>query len=71
MSDPAPVRILISGAGIAGPAFALCLARFGVSAEVTLVERHHELRANGQQIDLRGQGLVRFHALGSYMQKVR
>ena len=58
MTTTPPLRILISGAGIAGPALALCLSRYGVSAEITIVERHHELRASGQQVDIRGQGLV-------------
>ncbi|MFI1868706.1 FAD-dependent monooxygenase [Streptomyces jumonjinensis] len=46
------LKVLISGAGIAGPALALWLAKYG--AEVTLVERWPELRTGGQLVDLRG-----------------
>ncbi|MFJ6081432.1 FAD-dependent monooxygenase [Streptomyces sp. NPDC092369] len=46
------LKVLISGASIAGPALALWLARYG--ADVTVVERWPELRAGGQLVDLRG-----------------
>ncbi|MCM2389771.1 FAD-dependent monooxygenase [Streptomyces albipurpureus] len=46
------LKVLISGASIAGPALALWLARYG--AAVTLVERWPELRTGGQLVDLRG-----------------
>ncbi|GAA5838221.1 hypothetical protein JCM9279_004161 [Rhodotorula babjevae] len=45
-------RILISGAGIAGPVCAHWLARAGLHA--TIVERAPSLRANGQNLDLNG-----------------
>jgi 2-polyprenyl-6-methoxyphenol hydroxylase-like FAD-dependent oxidoreductase len=45
-------KILISGAGIAGPALALCLARAG--ARVIVVERASALREGGQAVDFRG-----------------
>ena len=45
-------RILISGAGIAGPALAFWLARYGF--ETTLVERAPHLRDGGQAVDFRG-----------------
>ncbi|WP_437605486.1 FAD-dependent monooxygenase [Sorangium sp. So ce834] len=45
-------HVLISGAGIAGPALALCLDRFGF--EVTVVERAPALREGGQAVDFRG-----------------
>lgn len=44
--------ILISGAGIAGPALAFWLARHGF--ETTLVERAPHLREGGQAVDFRG-----------------
>src|SRR5450755_2835265 len=44
--------ILISGAGIAGPALAFCLARYGF--QTTLVERSPRLREGGQAVDFRG-----------------
>ncbi|BGP04103.1 putative oxidoreductase [Rhodotorula toruloides ATCC 204091] len=45
-------RILISGAGIAGPVCAHFLGRAGI--RTTLVERAPVLRANGQNLDLNG-----------------
>lgn len=45
-------KVLISGAGIAGPALALCLAKRGV--DVTVVERAPALREGGQAVDFRG-----------------
>ncbi len=44
--------VLISGAGIAGPALAWWLLRAGV--RVTVVERAPSLRAGGQAVDFRG-----------------
>jgi 2-polyprenyl-6-methoxyphenol hydroxylase-like FAD-dependent oxidoreductase len=46
--------ILISGAGIAGPALAYWLVRQG--HRVTVVERSRSLRTGGQAVDLRGAG---------------
>jgi 2-polyprenyl-6-methoxyphenol hydroxylase-like FAD-dependent oxidoreductase len=46
------VRVLISGASIAGPALAHWLHRRG--AEVTVVEQSPELRPGGQAVDARG-----------------
>ena len=45
--------VLISGAGIAGPALAHWLSRFGFS--VTVVERAPSLRSGGQAVDFRGE----------------
>lgn len=45
--------VLISGAGIAGPALAHWLSRFGCSP--TVVERAPALRAGGQAVDFRGE----------------
>jgi len=45
--------VLISGAGIAGPALAYWLSRFGFS--VTVVERAPALRPGGQAVDFRGE----------------
>ncbi|PNY26561.1 Uncharacterized protein TCAP_03504 [Tolypocladium capitatum] len=50
-----PLRILISGGGIAGPALAFWLTRLGNSC--TIQERSPSLRTNGQQIDIRNQGI--------------
>jgi 2-polyprenyl-6-methoxyphenol hydroxylase-like FAD-dependent oxidoreductase len=46
------MRVLISGAGIAGPALAVWLHRAG--AEVTVVERAPEPRPGGHAVDVRG-----------------
>lgn len=45
-------HVLISGAGIAGPALALCLQRCGFAT--TLVERAPALREGGHAVDFRG-----------------
>jgi 2-polyprenyl-6-methoxyphenol hydroxylase-like FAD-dependent oxidoreductase len=45
-------RVLISGAGIAGPALACWLD--GHDFDVTVVERAHALREGGQAVDFRG-----------------
>lgn len=47
-------KILISGAGIAGPAFAYWLDRHGFTP--TVVESAPQLRAGGFAIDVRGPG---------------
>ena len=46
------MRVLVSGAGIAGPALALCLERTG--ADVTVVEQARRPRPGGQAVDVRG-----------------
>ena len=48
------LKILVSGASIAGPAAAYWLHEAG--ADVTVVERAAELRPGGQSIDIRGHG---------------
>ncbi len=48
-------RVLISGAGIAGPSLAYWLDRYGF--EATIVERAPEIRPGGQAIDVRGPAL--------------
>lgn len=46
--------VLITGASVAGPALAFWLAREGW--DVTVVERHDELREEGQNVDVRHAG---------------
>lgn len=58
----ADVRVLISGAGIAGPALAWWLARFGVHAVV--VERSPALRSGGHAIDIRGVAVDLIERMG-------
>lgn len=52
-----PLNILIVGAGVCGPALALMLQRSNPKHTITVVERFHELRTGGQQIDLKDQGI--------------
>ena len=54
MDHPSRMRILISGAGVAGPTLAYWLARHGF--EPTLVERAPRLRTGGYAIDFWGTG---------------
>ena len=49
-------RVLITGAGIAGPTLAYWLDRYGM--EPTVLERAPELRLGGQNVDVRGAGRV-------------
>lgn len=56
------LRVLISGAGIAGNALAFWLTRLG--HDVTVIERHPELRASGLQLDLRGPGIEVLRRMG-------
>src|SRR5690625_2485166 len=49
------MRILISGAGVAGLSAAITLRATG--HDVTLVERARHLRANGSPIDIRGEAI--------------
>ncbi|MEO8368658.1 MAG: FAD-binding domain [Candidatus Solibacter sp.] len=48
------MRVLISGAGIAGPTLAYWLVRYGF--ETTIVEKAHALRTGGYVIDFWGSG---------------
>lgn len=60
MSLTPPIRILINGAGVAGPALATLLLRSSraTSYRITIVERAAALRDGGQQVDVRAQGLA-------------
>ncbi|NLU72483.1 FAD-dependent oxidoreductase [Streptomyces sp. HNM0575] len=49
---PAPRRILVSGASIAGPTLAYWLHRYGF--DVTVVEKASAIRGGGYAIDIRG-----------------
>lgn len=60
MSD---LRVLISGSGIAGPVVAHFLTKL-TKAKVTIVERSPELRATGQNVDVRGNGLEVIRRMG-------
>ncbi|KAF2807086.1 FAD/NAD(P)-binding domain-containing protein [Mytilinidion resinicola] len=51
------MKILISGAGIAGPCLAYWLARTHLNAAVTVMERSPTPRVTGQSIDIRGPAI--------------
>ncbi len=55
-------NVLISGAGIAGPALAFWLRRHGMTP--TVVERAPEPRLGGQTVDLRGAGRTVVERMG-------
>lgn len=59
MSAP---KILIVGGGITGPAVGYWLSK--LDYDITIVERAPDLRASGQQIDLRGEGLTVMRRMG-------
>jgi glycine/D-amino acid oxidase-like deaminating enzyme len=56
-------KVLISGAGIAGPALAFWLNRYGYA--VTVVEKAPTLRGGGYPIDVRGTALKSSGGWGS------
>lgn len=62
-----PLRLLILGAGVAGPALAAILLSNSTSAEsfhITVIERSPSLRDGGQQIDIRAQGITVVKRMG-------
>ena len=59
-----PLRILISGAGIAGPVCAYWLRQSHPNASITIIERAPALRKEGQTIDVAFEGRRIFDAMG-------
>ncbi|KAI0104982.1 FAD/NAD(P)-binding domain-containing protein [Nemania sp. FL0031] len=62
-----PLKILIIGAGVCGPAFVALLQRADPSLsayEITVIERAPKLREGGLQIDLRAQGISVVRKMG-------
>lgn len=59
-----PLKILISGAGVSGPALSTLLLRSNPAHSITVVERSPALRTGGQQVDLRGQGIPVVRRMG-------
>ncbi|KAI0537104.1 hypothetical protein GGR58DRAFT_361542 [Xylaria digitata] len=57
-----PLRVLISGGGIAGNALAFWLSKIG--HDITVVERFPSLRDTGLQLDLRGHGIEVMKRMG-------
>lgn len=56
------MRVLISGAGIAGPTLAWFLAKAG--ARITVVEKCHSLLPHGQNVDMQGSALTVIKKMG-------
>lgn len=56
------MRVLISGAGIAGPTLAWFLAKTG--ARVTVLEKSHSLLPHGQNVDIQGSALTVINKMG-------
>lgn len=65
---PKSLNILISGAGIAGPATAFWLSRLG--HKCTIIERYPVIRENGLQIDIRKEGVEVIRRMG-LLEKVK
>lgn len=57
-----PMRVLISGAGIAGPTLAYFLAKTG--ARITVVEKAKYLLPHGQNVDMEGSALTVIKKMG-------
>jgi 2-polyprenyl-6-methoxyphenol hydroxylase-like FAD-dependent oxidoreductase len=53
----AKLKVLISGAGIAGPCLAYWLARTRLNLSITILERSPVPRITGQSIDIRGRAV--------------
>jgi 2-polyprenyl-6-methoxyphenol hydroxylase-like FAD-dependent oxidoreductase len=58
------MRVLISGAGVAGPTLAWWLAKIG--AHVTIVEKAKTLKPIGQNIDVNGTALSVVKKMGLF-----
>ncbi|MCJ1314293.1 hypothetical protein MMC25_007973 [Agyrium rufum] len=52
-----PLKVLVSGAGIAGSCFAYWLARTNLNVSITIVERSPVPRVTGQCVDIRGPAI--------------
>jgi len=52
------LRVLISGAGIAGPCLAYWLSRTRLNTTITIVERSPVPRTTGQAVDIRGTAIA-------------
>ncbi|KAK5045259.1 hypothetical protein LTR84_009365 [Exophiala bonariae] len=61
-----PLKVLIVGAGIAGPALASLLQGADPSRNITVVERFPSLRTAGQQIDLKNQAVPILKKMGLF-----
>jgi 2-polyprenyl-6-methoxyphenol hydroxylase-like FAD-dependent oxidoreductase len=62
------MRVLISGAGIAGPTLAWFLAK--TSARIIIVEKGHSVLPHGQNVDIQGSAVTAIEKMG-LMDQVR
>jgi 2-polyprenyl-6-methoxyphenol hydroxylase-like FAD-dependent oxidoreductase len=51
------LKVMISGAGIAGPCLAYWLSKSGLETSITIIERSPTPRVAGQSIDIRGPAI--------------
>lgn len=58
------LKVLINGAGIAGSTFAYWLARTGLNASITVLERSPFPRPTGQSIEIRGPAISIVEKMG-------
>ena len=61
-----PLKILIVGAGCAGPAFAHLLQKADPKYDITVIERFPTLRTGGQQLDLKDHGVAIAKCMGVF-----
>ncbi|CRG86547.1 hypothetical protein PISL3812_03554 [Talaromyces islandicus] len=59
-----PLNVLVVGAGICGPAFAMLLQRSNPQHKITIIERFPSLRSTGQQVDLKTQAPIILSKMG-------
>jgi 2-polyprenyl-6-methoxyphenol hydroxylase-like FAD-dependent oxidoreductase len=65
MSDRTPaLKVLVSGAGIAGPCFAFWLHKLLPSSEITILERAPGPRLGGQAVDIRSAAVPIVERMG-------
>ncbi|KAF7321952.1 FAD/NAD(P)-binding domain-containing protein [Mycena kentingensis (nom. inval.)] len=57
------LKVLIVGAGMAGPAFAYLLQRSNPRHQITIIERFPGIRGAGQQVDVKNQGVKILHRM--------
>lgn len=55
--SPLTLKVIIAGAGIAGPCLAFWLAKTRLDISITIVERSPSPRVTGQAIDIRGPAI--------------
>jgi 2-polyprenyl-6-methoxyphenol hydroxylase-like FAD-dependent oxidoreductase len=64
LSTASKLRVLISGAGIAGPCLAYWLSKTHLNTSITVLERSSVPRPTGQAIDIRGPAISIIEKMG-------